>query len=366
MHENVTTYESLGVRRLINCRGTLTIISGSLILPEVKAARMEAATGYVQLEELMEKVGARLAELMQCEFGLVTNGCAAAICQVTSACMTGDDAEKRARLPDTSGMKNEVLLLKSHQHGYNHAIRMTGARMIEVETAEEFEAAIGPQTAMISVFGDVGDRGALSVAQMVEIGKREGVPVFVDAAAERPDVPNRYLADGVDAVAYSGGKCMRGPQSSGLVLGRRDLLWQAFMHGAPHAGIGRPMKAGKEEIMGMLAAVEAWVRRDHDAEWKTWEQRLETIWEAVRDIPTMTRQIHQPGRSNVAPVLQMGWDADALGLTPDAVLKALSEGTPRVEASAHATGVQFVPYMMEEGEADLLAQRLREIFDQAE
>ena len=142
MHDNVTTYESLGVRRLINCRGTITIISGSLILPEVKAAMMEAATGYVQLEELMEKVGARLGELMQCEFGLVTNGCAAAICQVTSACMAGDDDAKKARLPDTSGMKNEVLLLKSHQHGYNHAIRMTGASMIEVETAEEFEAAI--------------------------------------------------------------------------------------------------------------------------------------------------------------------------------------------------------------------------------
>jgi seryl-tRNA(Sec) selenium transferase len=138
-------------------------------------------------------------------------------------------------------------------------------------------------------------------------------------------------------------------------------LWKAFMHGAPHAGIGRPMKAGKEEIMGLLAAVEAWVRRDHDAEWKNWEQRLETIWEAVRDIATMTRQVQQPGRSNVAPVLQITWDADAVGLTPDAVLKALSEGTPRIEATTHATGVQFVPYMMEEGEAALVAQRLREI-----
>lgn len=360
---SISTFESLGVRPLINCRGTYTIISASLLLPEVRQAMMEASTKYVQLSELQEKVGERLGEIMQCEFGLVTNGCAAAICQITSACMAGDDPEKILQIPDTTGMKNEVVLQKSHQHGYNNAVRMAGARMIEVETLAEMEAAIGLNTAMLSVFGDAVERGEISVAQMVEIGKREGIPVFVDAAAERPDVPNRYLADGVDAVAYSGGKCLRGPQSSGLLLGRRDLLWKAFLNGSPHQGLGRPLKASREEIMGLLAAVEMWVQRDHEAEWKTWEQWLDIIWDAVSHIPTATRAMQMPGRSNVAPLMQIGWDADTLGLTPDEVRQQLNDGEPRIEVGTHATGVQIMPFMMEGGEASSVAGRLLQILN---
>ncbi len=362
---NISTFESLGVRPLINCRGTYTTISASLLLPEVRRAMTEASTKYVQLTELQEKVGGRLGEVMQCEFGLVTNGCAAAICQITCACMAGDDPERILQIPDTTGMKNEVVLQKSHQHGYNNAVRMTGARMMEVETLAEMEAAIGPNTAMLSVFGDAADRGEVSVAQMVGIGRREGIPVFVDAAAERPDVPNRYLADGVDAVAYSGGKCLRGPQSSGLLLGRRDLLWKAFLNGSPHHGIGRPLKASREEVMGLLAAVEMWVRRNHDAEWKTWEQWLDIIWNTVQHIPTTTRDMRMPGRSNVAPVLQIGWDADAVGLTPDAVRQELNDGEPRIEVATHSTGVEFMPFMMEEGEAAIVAGRLLQILDRS-
>jgi uncharacterized pyridoxal phosphate-dependent enzyme len=358
---SITTYASLGLRPLINCRGTYTVISASLLLPEVRETMMEAATRYIQLDELMEKVGERLGELMQCEFGLVTNGCAAAICQMTSACLTGDDAARITQLPDTTGMKDEVLLLKSHQHGYNRAVRTTGARMIEVDTFAQLEAAIGPKTAMLSVFGDAVKRGGVSVAQMAELGKREGVPLFVDAAAERPDAPNRYLDEGADAVAYSGGKCLRGPQSSGLLLGRRDLLWKAFLNGSPHQSIGRPMKAGKEEIMGLLAAVEMWVQRDHEAEWKTWEQWLDIIWDTVADVPSITRDMRLPGRSNVAPVLQIGWDFDTLALSPEAAQQQLSAGEPRVEVFTHPTGVEFMPFMMEEGEAAVVGRRLRQI-----
>jgi L-seryl-tRNA(Ser) seleniumtransferase len=357
------TYESIGVRPLINCRGTYTIISGSLMLPEAKAAMAAASERYVHMEELMEKVGERIAEVMQCEFGLVTNGCAAAICQVTAACVAGNDPAAIQQLPDTTGMKNEVVLQKKHQHGYNHAIRMTGATMIEVETLEEMKAAIGDRTAMLAVFGDAADRGDVAVTEMTALGKREGIPVFVDAAAERPDVPNRYLAEGADAVAYSGGKCLRGPQSSGLVLGKRDLLWTAFQHGAPHHSIGRPMKASKEEVMGLLAAVEQWVERDHEAEWSEWESRLETIWQAVAYLPTMTREIRQPGRSNVAPRLQIGWDAKIVELTPDEAQTALSGGEPRIEVFTHETGLEFMPYMMEPGEETVVADRLRVVIE---
>ncbi len=355
------TYESIGVRPLINCRGTYTIISGSVSLPEVKAAMEAASKRYVHLDELMEKVGERIAEVMQCEFGLVTNGCAAAICQVTSACMAGDDQKGIAQLPDTTGMKNEVVLQKKHQHVYNHAIRMTGAKIVEVDTLQEMEAAVGEKTTMLAVFGDAADRGDVSVAEMVAIGKREGIPVFVDAAAERPDVPNCYLEEGADAVAYSGGKCLRGPQAAGLVLGKRDLLWTAFLHGAPHHSIGRPMKAGKEEVMGLLAAVEMWVKRDHDAEWKMWEGWLDEIWEAVQVVPTVTREIQTPGRSNVAPILKVGWDAKHVELTPNQAQHALSDGEPRIEVFTHETGVEFMPYMMEPGEASVVAKRMFEV-----
>jgi len=355
------TYESIGVRPLINCRGTYTIISGSLSLPEVKAAMAAASKRYVHMDELMEKVGERIGEVMDCEFGLVTNGCAAAICQITSACMTDGDPKAITQLPDTTGMKDEVVVQKKHQHVYNHAIRMTGAKVIEVNTLAEMEAAVDEKTAMLAVFGDAAECGDVSVGEMVAIGKREGIPVFVDAAAERPDTPNRYLEAGVDAVSYSGGKCLRGPQASGLTLGKRDLLWKAFMNGAPHHSIGRPMKAGKEEVMGLLAAVEKWSQRDHDAEWKMWESWLEEIWGTVSHVPSITRDIQMPGRSNVAPILKIGWDSKQVELTPEQAQQAMSMGEPRIEVFTHETGLEFMPYMMDPGEAEVVAKRFHDV-----
>lgn len=361
MSLNFPTYESIGVRPLINCRGTYTIISGSVILPEVRQAMVEASKCYVHLDELMEAVGKRLGQLMGAEFGLVTNGCAAALCHVTAACIAGNEIEKMRRLPDTAGMKNEVITQPSHRHIYDHAIRMTGAKMVEVKSVAELEAAVGERTAMIAVFGDAVERGEVKLADLVRVGKQHGVPVLVDAAAERPDVPNVYLQAGVDAVAYSGGKCLRGPQASGLVLGRRELLWTAFMNSAPHHALGRPMKAGKEEIMGLLAAVEMWLKRDHKAEWKEWERRLQVIAGAVAPFKGVSTSTNQPGRSNVAPVLLLHWDAKALGLTPEEVQRQLSEGEPRIEVFTHRDGVNFNPYMMEPGEEPKVAQRLGQI-----
>ena len=211
----VPTYGAIGVRPLINCRGYYTIISGSLLLPEVRAAMTAASRSYVHLDELAEAVGSRIAALMQCEWGLAVNGCAAALAQVTAGAVAGGDPEKIARLPDTAGMKNEVIVQPSHRHVYDHAVRAVGVKMVEVRTREELEEAAGDRTALLLMKGDAEHLGEISVAEMAACGKARGIPSFVDAAAERPDVPNRYLADGVDAVAYSGGKCLRGPQSSG-------------------------------------------------------------------------------------------------------------------------------------------------------
>ena len=355
------TYESIDVRPLINCRGTYTIISGSVILPEVRKAMAEASKRYVHLDELAEGVGQRIAELMQCEWGLVVNGCAAALAQVTAACVAGSDPEKMARLPDTAGMKNEVIVQSCHRHVYDHAVRMVGVELVEVVTKAELEAAIGDRTAMLLVFGDAADRGEISVKDMAQIGREHGIATFVDAAAERPDVPNCYLADGADAVGYSGGKCLRGPQASGLVLGKKALLQAAFLNGAPHHALGRPMKAGKEEVMGLLAAVEQWVKRDHEAEWKEWERRLATISAALTDLQSVTITTRQPGRSNVAPHLSISWDSQVLGITAAAVQQALSKGDPRIEVPVHGDGFSINPYMMEEGEDEIVARRLREV-----
>ena len=360
---NCPTYESIGIRPLINCRGTFTIISGSVILPEVREAMVLASQRYVNLDELMECVGARIAELMDCEWGLVTDGCAAALCQVTAACVAGSDPEKMIRLPDTSGMKNEVIVQTCHRNVYDHAIRMVGVKMIEVDTKAELKAALSDRTAMFFVFGDAADRGQITVKEMAEIGHEHGIPTFVDAAAERPDVPNWYLEQGADAVAYSGGKCLRGPQASGLVLGRKDLLQAAFLNGAPHHALARPMKAGKEEIMGLLAAVEQWVARDHKAEWTEWERRLAVITEAVKDVDTVTTSIREPGRSNVAPVLGINWDAETVGINGTEVADQLTAGEPRIELNGNADGISIMPYMMEDGEDKIVADRLGTILN---
>ncbi|MEE2658991.1 MAG: aminotransferase class V-fold PLP-dependent enzyme [Candidatus Latescibacterota bacterium] len=355
------TYDSIGLRPLINCRGTYTIISGSLLLPEARAAMVEASKQYVHLDELHEVVGKRIAELMQCEWGMVVNGCAAALCQIAAAAVAGADPEKMVRLPDTMGMANEVIVQKSHRHTYDHAVRMVGAKMIEVETRADLAAALNDRTALLLMFGDAAERGKISIAEMAEVGRERGIVTFVDAAAERPDVPNVYLADGVDAVGYSGGKCLRGPQSSGLILGRKQLLHTAFLNGAPHHAIGRPMKASKEEVMALLAAVEMWVRRDHEAEWKEWERRLDVIGDVVRDRDSVQLATHHPGRSNVAPVLVVEWDPAVVGMTGTQVADRLSRGMPRIEVFSSETGFSVNPYMMESGEEDLVANRLVEI-----
>ena len=363
---NCPTYESIGVRPLINCRGTFTIISGSVILPEVREAIVLASQRYVNIDELMEAVGARIAELMDCEWGLITDGCAAALCQVTAACVAGSDPEKMIRLPDTAGMKNEVIVQTCHRNVYDHAIRMVGVKMIEVDTKAELEAALNDRTAMFFVFGDAEERGQITTKEMADIGHEHGIPTFVDAAAERPDVPNWYLEQGADAVAYSGGKCLRGPQASGLVLGRKDLLQAAFLNGAPHHALARPMKAGKEEIMGLLAAVEQWIKRDHKAEWKDWERRLGVITDAVKDFDSVTTTIRQRGRSNVAPVLEINWDVERVGSSGTEVASQLSAGEPRIELNGNANGISIMPYMMEEGEDKIVADQLGAILNSSQ
>jgi uncharacterized pyridoxal phosphate-dependent enzyme len=349
-------YESIGVTPVVNCRGTFTIISGSLSLPEVKKAMDEASRHYVNLDELMNGVGARLAELTQAEWGIVTAGCAAALTNATLACIAGTNPERMQRIPKLEGMKNEVIIPKHSRNVYDHAVRMPGVDIIEVNTAEELASSINPRTAMIMIMSSPrADSGPLSTENICKVARARGVPVIVDAAAETLTIPNKHLGRGATMVAYSGGKCLRGPQCAGLLLGQKDLVKAAWFNSAPHHAFGRSLKVGKEEIMGMLAAVEMWTKRDHDAEWKQWQSWLDAIGDQVKAVPGVTTEILKPvDLSNYAPELRIKWDGAALGITGKEVEDILAKGRPRILVAGSsgvrpdnmASSVTIMPYMM--------------------
>src|SRR5579872_793333 len=356
-------YESIGVTPIVNCRGTFTIITGSLTLPEVKKAMDEASRHYVHMDELMEAVGRRLAELTKCEWGIVTAGCAAALTHATLACVAGANPERMQRVPKLAGMKNEVIIPKHSRNVYDHAVRMTGVNIVEVSTSVELETSINTRTAMIMIMtSPSADSGPLSTANVCRIANARGVPVLVDAAAERLTIPNKHLGLGATMVTYSGGKCLRGPQSAGLLLGRKELVQAAWINSAPHHAFGRSLKVGKEEIMGMLAAVEAWVTRDHDAEWKVWEAWLATIRDQATKVATVKTEVLQPrGPSNYAPELRITWDTAKVGIGGMEAAEALLEGQPRVVITGGQNSLTVMPYMMMPGDDAIAARRIREV-----
>lgn len=359
-------FRSIGVEPIINCRGTFTILGGSAELPEVLEA-MEAASGYfVQYDEMAEGVGKRLAELTGAEWGMVAAGCAAGIKHVTAACVTGGNPEKLIRIPDLTGLeKTEVIAPAYSRNAYDHAVRNIGVRMVTVETAEEMAKAINPRTAMIYlVTGPASDPGQpLSLAEMARIAKPHGIPILADAAAENLTIPNVHLEQGATVVAYSGGKALCGPQCAGLVLGRKDLLMSAWQASSPHHGPGRDNKIGKEEIMGMLAAVEAWTKRDHEAEWQGWLDKLEFIAQKVTQIEGVTTRVRQPrGLSNRAPVLAVEWDAAALRITGDEVAEDFARKAPRIAVGSGEEGgrsaIHITPSQMQPGDEEVVAERI--------
>lgn len=363
-------YEALGVRTLINGRGTVTVVGASRTLPEVKAAMEAAAREYVQLDELMEAVSRRLAQLTGAEWGIVTSGASAALTLATASAIAGGDPDKLVQIPDLRGLKDEVIMPAYSRTAYDHAVKVVGARVIEVADRAALDAAIGPRTAMVLVLaGSRSANGPLSLKEIASAVKPHGIPILVDAAADELVTPNPYLSDGADMVAYSGGKCLRGPQCAGLLLGRKDLVQAAWVHSAPHHGPGRGFKVGREEVMGMLAAVEAWKTRDHAAEQRQWQSWLESIASRVKPVPGVTTVIEQPqGLSNRTPTLRVEWDQKQIPLTGDEMVALLWEGEPRVAVSGAGSFLPFppdpspnvtiTPYQLEAGEERIIADRL--------
>ena len=365
-------YQSIGVEPIINCRGTFTIIGGSVELPEVLAA-MEAASGYfVQYDELATAVGERLALITGAEWGLIASGCAAAIKHVTIACVTGGNPEKLIRIPHLTGLdKTQVIIPRYARNVYDHAVRNVGVEIVMVETPEELEEAINPRTAMIYLTTGRADAidQPLSLEVIAEVARPKDIPILADAAAENLTTPPVHLQRGATFVAYSGGKALCGPQCAGIVLGRKDILMSAWQASSPHHGPGRDDKIGKEEVMGMVAAVEAWVTRDHDGEWESWLTLLGNISERVADIPSVTTRVEEPtGLNNRAPTLTISWDPETLHITGEEVAEDFARNKPRVAVGSGdgegRASIRITPSQMQPGNDEIVAERIHRILSE--
>jgi L-seryl-tRNA(Ser) seleniumtransferase len=339
----VNPYQALGVRPLINARGTFTIIGGNIELPEVQAVKSLANQQHAHMDELEAAAGKRLAELTGAEWGMVSAGCSAAISHATAACLAGGNPEMHVRFPNLTGFpKDEVIIPTASRNQYDSAVRALGVKIVEVDSPDSLRLALGPRTAMIYIMaGPSNETGEMSTEAISAIAKAHNVPVLVDAAAEVLTVhPNIHLQRGATLVCYSGGKFIRGPQSAGLLLGRKDLCQAAWVHSAPHHGYSRAMKVGREEVVGMVVAVESWVKRDHAAVSRDWIARLTLIADRVNKIPGVTTTIRpeQESRDNRASNLSIRWESQKLGVTGTEVAQILDATEPRIIV-AGSTGV---------------------------
>jgi uncharacterized pyridoxal phosphate-dependent enzyme len=360
-------FTRIGVRPLINGRGTYTIISGSRSLPEVKQAMFDASHYYVQMDEMMDGIGAQLGKLMGAEWGIVTNGAEAAICLATVACMVGTDVEKSQALPYIKA-RDQVIIPKYSRNPYDLGARMVGAEIVEVETQDELRAKISSRTAMIYVMsGPPAEKGPLSIANLCAIAKERNIPILVDAAAEEPLNPNPHITSGATLVCYSGGKCLRGPQSSGVLLGNKNLCKAAYFNAAPHHCFGRALKCSKEECMGLLAAVQQWYMRDHAGEQRMWRGWMQTIENRLKPLTSTRFEYLEPeDLSNKATRLRIHWDATVLKITGTELVAKLDAGTPRIlidagtgrRPDAMASSVIVMPYMMDPGEDRVIADAI--------
>jgi len=356
----------LGVRTVINAAGTYTKFGGMLMRPEVVDAIAAVSGRCARLEDVHAAVGARIAHLLECEAALVTSGAAAALMLGTAACITGDDPERIRRLPDLTGMKHEVVMQRAHRFLYDHAVRACGVRLVEVDTRDELERAITDQTALLLFLNKAAPSGRIPAAEFIAVGKRRGVPTMNDAAADVPPVDTlfAYTRMGFDLVAVSGGKGLGGPQSAGLLLGRRDLVTAARLNTAPHSDtVGRGLKVSKEEVIGMLVAVETYLRRDHDAEWRAWEAAVSGLRSALEPLPRIQTEQFVPAISNHVPHLRVRWRSAADGSIAE-IAEELRAGDPPIEVvpvPQEEDALEIASWTLQPGEAEIVARRLREI-----
>ncbi|MBN8731733.1 MAG: selenocysteine synthase [Acidobacteria bacterium] len=357
-------YKSLGMRPVINGMGVVTVLGGSIMPPEVIQAMEEASRFFIPLPELERKVGARIAELVQAPAAMVTCGAASAIAVGTAACLSQGDAAKLRQLPNRDGIKYEVIQQKSHRSGYEHQMELCGAKVVTVETRQQLEAAINERTGMMFYLNKAEHDGQIKAEEFVKIGKARGIPTMNDAASDATPKENlwKYTKMGFDLVIFSGGKALRGPQASGLLLGRKDLIEASYPAMSPYGGIGRGMKVGKEELCGLLAAVERYLKVDHAAEWKELEARVATIRAALKGVKRVTTERHIPVIANEVPHVMVQWNERTLGMTTKEVHERLMGGEPSIHTLQQGPGKLLISvWMMRGDEAQIVGGRLGEI-----
>ena len=365
----MSIYDELGIRRILNANATLTRLGGSRFAPGVAEAMAEASTSFVSLVALQQAVGAEIARLTQNEACYVSSGAAAGLTMVTAACIAGLDPERKARLPFTEGLKNEVIIHSHTRVGYDFAIRMAGVRFVEIggpggTSPAELESAINERTAAMFLFPrGVEERGELPLEQAVEICRPRGVPVIVDAAAQLPPRSNlwSFTQRGADAAIFSGGKGLRGPQPTGLVLGRKELIDMLGVHGPPNPYLARGMKVGKEELCGLLAAVRWFLAQDEEQEAAFYELAVAQVVQAFEGHPAVRARRDWPSEAGQPmPRAALELDEARLGRTRDAVIEALWAGDPAVSvADGPGSSILVNPQSLDPEEVPILIEQLR-------
>jgi uncharacterized pyridoxal phosphate-dependent enzyme len=362
-------YEELGVTTVINGEGTMTVLGGSLMRPEVDAVMDLAGRHFVSIPDLEVAAGKRIAEMLKLPAGysaIVTCGAAAAMESGLAGILTGDNPKFIEQIPDLTGMKSEVIIQKSHRNPFDHQLRNTGAKLIVIETREELRQAVNPKTAMMHFSNFANEEGQIKVDEWVKLAKEFGIPAFIDAAADTPPVSHLwdYANMGYDLIAFSGGKAIRGPQCAGLLLGRKDLVAYALLNNSPHEDtIGRSQKVGKEEIVGMVKALECYLKEDHEAVNKEWQRRLESISSKITTLPAVTTSYFVPDMANHVPHLEIKWDPQRIKISPRDASMALRKGTPSIVISAgeRRDALSMNSFMLQPGEETIIADKLYEL-----
>ena len=357
-------FKELGLKTFINAAGTYTSMTGSLMPKEVIEAISYSADEYVNLDDLQDKVGERIAELLECEYATVSSGCFGAMSIGMAGVITGKDPKKVKQLPNTNGMKNEVIMQESHSIGYAQALTNVGAKIVKVKTSKQLENAISNKTCMLWFLNAHTDRGEIKWEEFISLGKKYKIPTFIDCAADVPPVENlfRFTKMGFDLVAFSGGKGLRGPQSAGLLLGKREYIEAARMHTPPRGEtIARGMKVNKEEVLGMLAALELYLEKDHNKEWQMWESQIKLISDSASSVEGVETEIHVPKYANHVPSLRIRWNEKKVKISPNELRKQLSEGHPSIQTVGDSTSLGITTWMMVPGQERIVAKRIKEI-----
>src|ERR1700720_459979 len=361
-------YDELGVTTVINGQGTMTVLGGSLARPEVEAVMALAGQHFCSIPDLEVAAGKRIAEMLKLPDGytaLVTSGAAAAMQSGLAGILTGDNPKFIEQLPDLTGMKSEVIIQKSHRNPFDHQLRATGIKLVEVESREDGRRAINSKTAMMHFSNFANSAGQIKVDEWIKIAKENKIPSFIDAAADTPPVSHLwdYTKMGYDLAAFSGGKAIRGPQCAGLLIGRKDLVAYALLNNSPHEDtLGRCAKVGKEEIIGMIKGLESYQKEDHQTLTKEWWRRLDSIAAELAGVKGANTSFHVPDIANHVPHMQINWDPRRINLSAQDASKQLRAGKPSIVLERSGSGLGMCSFMLQPGEEKNLPERPVQLF----